>query len=239
MEHILINSGKLKLMLSREDIERYELSDVVGNGNNYPEGTSEQRMALRKLLDDAERIPGFDGGQGRLFVQLYPSRDGGAEVYITRLTKEPCATVGFRKDGDVMKITKTGVFDELSDLIGCLPGAFRSRRGARRADNVGQFGVLGRQAVFSCPFRYDKLSGISRRRIIAKNRGGHRRDSGETPTVCTRKLIYASTVRAYVRRALSGFFRICYNRCILFPGQYENCRLLGVECCGKMWYNIR
>ena len=36
MEHILINSGKLKLMLSREDIERYELSDVVGNGNNYP-----------------------------------------------------------------------------------------------------------------------------------------------------------------------------------------------------------
>ena len=119
MEHILINSGKLKLMLSREDIERYELSDVVGNGNNYPEGTSEQRTALRKLLDDAERIPGFDGGQGRLFVQLYPSRDGGAEVYITRLTKEPCAAVGFRKDGDVMKITKTGVFDELSDLIGC------------------------------------------------------------------------------------------------------------------------
>ena len=238
MEHILINSGKLKLMLSREDIERYELSDVVGNGNNYPEGTSEQRMALRKLLDDAERIPGFDGGQGRLFVQLYPSRDGGAEVYITRLTKEPCATVGFRKDGDVMKITKTGVFDELSDLIGCcraLSGLGAEHGGRIMSDSSafsdGRRYFLVLSGTISCR---EYLDGVSSRRIEAVIG-----EFGETLTVCTRKLIYASTVRAYVRRALSGFFRICYNRCILFPGQYENCRLLGVECCGKMWYNIR
>ena len=171
MEHILINSGKLKLMLSREDIERYELSDVVGNGNNYPEGTSEQRTALRKLLDDAERIPGFDGGQGRLFVQLYPSRDGGAEVYITRLTKEPCAAVGFRKDGDVMKITKTGVFDELSDLIGCcraLSGLGTEHGGRIMSDSSafsdGRRYFLVLSGTISCR---EYLDGVSSRRIEA------------------------------------------------------------------------
>ena len=157
MEHILINSGKLKLMLSREDIERYELSDVVGNGNNYPEGTSEQRTALRKLLDDAERIPGFDGGQGRLFVQLYPSRDGGAEVY--------------RKDGDVMKITKTGVFDELSDLIGCcraLSGLGAEHGGRIMSDSSafsdGRRYFLVLSGTISCR---EYLDGVSSRRIEA------------------------------------------------------------------------
>ena len=170
MEHILINSGKLKLMLSREDIVRYELSDVVGNGNNYPEGTPEQRMALRKLLDDAERIPGFDGGQGRLFVQLYPSRDGGAEVYITRLTKEPCAA-GFRNNSDTVKVTKTGVFDELSYLIGCcraLSGLGEEHGGRITADSSaysdGRRYFLVLSGTISCR---EYLDGISTRRIEA------------------------------------------------------------------------
>ena len=97
MEHILINSGKLKLMLTRADIVRYSLSGIIDGQSEDAEDPRVKKDALRQLLDEAGRIPGFDG-RGRMFIQLYPSRDGGAEIYITRLTTREAEA--FRGDED-------------------------------------------------------------------------------------------------------------------------------------------
>ncbi len=113
MEHILISPGKIKLLLTKEDMERYELasaveSEEIGVGKSF-----------KALIDDVKKV-GFDAGtdengtNDRLFIQLYPSKDGGAEVYITNL--------GEREDTlkrTELPILHIGCFASLDDLAGC------------------------------------------------------------------------------------------------------------------------
>ncbi len=86
MEHILISPGKLKLMLTKHDLDRYKLDcDEIDNENAL------SRNSFRELFDDVKRVSGFDATDDKVFIQFYPSRDGGAEIYITRLReKKPC-----------------------------------------------------------------------------------------------------------------------------------------------------
>lgn len=113
MEHILISPGKLKLMLTRGDVERYDLVSAV-DGDADPES----RQAFRTLLADAEQL-GFDPGNDRLFIQLYPSKDGGAEIYITRLGSRLPQSAGQDGRGERLSVTRIGCFDTLDELAGC------------------------------------------------------------------------------------------------------------------------
>ncbi len=81
MEHIIISPGKLKLMLTKNDLLRYEL-DCETMDSEDPA----TRRSLRELLADVKTSSGFDVSDDKLFIQLYPSRDGGAEIYITKLS---------------------------------------------------------------------------------------------------------------------------------------------------------
>ncbi len=80
MEHILISPGKLKLMLTKSDLDRYQL-----DCDTIDEEGALTRQSFRELLDDVKRVSGFDAADDKVFIQFYPSRDGGAEIYITRL----------------------------------------------------------------------------------------------------------------------------------------------------------
>lgn len=80
MEHILISPGKLKLMLTKSDLDKYNLDCAALEGEH-----THTRRAFRALLSDVKRVAGFDAASDKVFIQLYPSRDGGAEIYITRL----------------------------------------------------------------------------------------------------------------------------------------------------------
>ncbi len=80
MEHILISPGKLKLMLTKSDLDKYNLDTAALEGEH-----TYTRRAFRALLSDVKRVAGFDAASDKVFIQLYPSRDGGAEIYITRL----------------------------------------------------------------------------------------------------------------------------------------------------------
>ena len=80
MEHILISPGKLKLMLTKSDLDKYNLDTASLEGEH-----THTRRAFRALLSDVKRVAGFDASNDKVFIQLYPSRDGGAEIYITRL----------------------------------------------------------------------------------------------------------------------------------------------------------
>ena len=89
MELILISDNKLKIMLTEEDMFRYEISaDSIDYDN------TETRRAFWQILDEAKHRTGFDAASERVFVQVYPSRSGGCEMYVTKLGAAPVTSAG-------------------------------------------------------------------------------------------------------------------------------------------------
>ena len=80
MELILINNSKLKIMLTSEDMIKYDLDCNSASYDN-----TETRRAFWSILDEAKHQTGFDAASDRVLVQLYPSKSGGCEMYITKV----------------------------------------------------------------------------------------------------------------------------------------------------------
>ncbi len=121
MELIRISDKKLKVMLSAEDMAHYEL-----NCETIDTADSPSRRGFWSILDEAKRQTGFDLAGERVFVQLYPERRGGCEMFVTKLgIRAPVHTV---PDTDVqarysvnspLRMTRERVyrFDALCDLL--------------------------------------------------------------------------------------------------------------------------
>lgn len=80
MELIVISDRKLKIMLTEPDMAKYELQP-----NTADYGDLHTRAALRHIFEDAQAEIGFETQGERLFVQLYTSRNGGCEIFVTKL----------------------------------------------------------------------------------------------------------------------------------------------------------
>lgn len=81
MELILINENKLKITLSECDMKQYDLDcDTIDYDN------TETRKAFWSILDEAKHRTGFDAASQKVFIQLYPSKEGGCEMYVTKLS---------------------------------------------------------------------------------------------------------------------------------------------------------
>lgn len=80
MELILISDSKLKITLTSDDMAQYELDCDTMDYDN-----TETRRAFWEILDRAKHITGFDAASDRVFIQLYPSKKGGCEMYVTKL----------------------------------------------------------------------------------------------------------------------------------------------------------
>lgn len=80
MELIVINQNKLKIMLSAPDMEHYELGAACMDCAD-----AHTREAFRHIFEDARAEIGFDTQGERLFVQLYASKEGGCEIFVTKL----------------------------------------------------------------------------------------------------------------------------------------------------------
>ena len=79
MDLIKISDTKLKIMLTSADMTRYDLhSDGISIADQHV------RTVLKKLLEDAREQTGFDADTSRLFVQMYPSADGGCELFVSK-----------------------------------------------------------------------------------------------------------------------------------------------------------
>lgn len=78
MELILISDSKLKVMLSADDMRNYEFDDI----NNI-----HTKEAFRNLMREAKSRCGFNALEGRVFVQLYRSKAGGCELFVTKLSQ--------------------------------------------------------------------------------------------------------------------------------------------------------
>ncbi len=128
MEHILISPGKLKLMLTRADVEHYELP-LSSDSDSDPRAQEN----LRSLLSELGEL-GFDPGNDRLFVQLYPSKDGGAEIYITKLGEK-----SVRSSDERLTITHIGCFERLDELLSCCERLERSGFGDESCESCAWY----------------------------------------------------------------------------------------------------
>ncbi len=76
MELIIISESKIKLMLTHDDMEIYRDGEDTGK-------------LVRCIMSDVREKYGYNGMDGRIFVQMYTSREGGCEMFVTKL--EPSA----------------------------------------------------------------------------------------------------------------------------------------------------
>lgn len=84
MDLILISESKLKVTLSATDMKSLSLSCEDIDYDN-----TETRRAFWSILDEAKHKTGFDAAANRVFIQVYPSKGGGCELYVTKLLTEP------------------------------------------------------------------------------------------------------------------------------------------------------
>jgi negative regulator of genetic competence, sporulation and motility len=80
MELIVINDSKLKIMLSPDDMKEFDL-----DCDSVDYSSTETRRAFWSILDEAKHRTGFDAASQRIYIQLYPSRQGGCEMYVTKI----------------------------------------------------------------------------------------------------------------------------------------------------------
>ena len=85
MELIVIGENRLKIMLTGEDMARYDLTEPEPLGEAAGGVTPHTREVLRHIFADAHSEIGFDTEGERLFVQLYASKGGGCEIFVTKL----------------------------------------------------------------------------------------------------------------------------------------------------------
>ncbi len=78
MELIPINESKLKIMLDESDMKELNICDEADCANN------ETRHAIRTILDRAKMQIGFNTEGAEIFVQLYTSKSGGCELFVTK-----------------------------------------------------------------------------------------------------------------------------------------------------------
>ncbi len=84
MELLLVTPGRLKIVMSSLDMQEYAITcDNLG----YKDGNTKQ--ILRSILAKAKDEVGFDASGRRVVVQMYPSKDGGCEMYVTKSTASP------------------------------------------------------------------------------------------------------------------------------------------------------
>ena len=81
MDVLKISNTKIKIMLDAEDVKRYSL-DI--DEADYSDAKT--RTKVWKILDLVKKNYGFSPDGYKLLIQFYPSRDGGAELFVTKLT---------------------------------------------------------------------------------------------------------------------------------------------------------
>lgn len=115
MELILINDAKLKIMLTEQDMVHYDLDCSCANYDN-----TETRRAFWSILDEAKHRTGFDAASDRVFIQMYPSKEGGCEMYVTKVGLL-CASTEKAKKKKESTVEQTKilffVFDSLRNLL--------------------------------------------------------------------------------------------------------------------------
>ncbi len=141
MELLIISDSKIKISLSKNDLDSYKISC-----DSIDYDTTETRRVVWSLLDDVKKQSGFDAAKSRIFVQIYPSRDGGCELYVSKLGKQlPSA---FDKAVSPPLLPSVGckkecyIFDGVNGLIAVCKELYTKGYNGRSdaySDDIGQY----------------------------------------------------------------------------------------------------
>ena len=115
MEFLVVSKTKLKAILDKADMKSYKL-DTLGEHSDLS-----HRHTFRDILKEAEIKTGFSTGKDKVLIQLYPSKEGGGELFITRLIArdkgELTALSGAQNVTLLSYVKRLYKFDSLSDMI--------------------------------------------------------------------------------------------------------------------------
>ena len=118
MELIVIDSQRMKIMLSGEELSSYNIDATTFD----PEEEQTKRI-LYDIVDRARRSAGLDTAVGGMFVQVFASSDGGCEMYVTdysRLGEEENISEGDMCEDNSTKVRKRRPvyrFDRIRELM--------------------------------------------------------------------------------------------------------------------------
>jgi negative regulator of genetic competence, sporulation and motility len=86
LELLRVTRSKLKISLDKEDMARFSL---FGEKMDYED--EKTRRAFRKILSEVREQTGFDTEKERVIIRVFPSKDGGCEMFVTKIgEEEPC-----------------------------------------------------------------------------------------------------------------------------------------------------
>ena len=129
MELIKINDSKLKVMLSEGDLKCYNL-----DCDKLDYDCSATKEAFREILNEAKKETGFDTGDEKIFVQIYPGRCGGCEMYVTKLGFDEIET-------ELHALSAVYCFDDFPSL-------------AKACSILQQYGFKDRSSLYSLKEKY-------------------------------------------------------------------------------------
>lgn len=116
MEVLRISDSKVKIMLSYTDIAKFRLQD---SDLNYDDPKT--RRKVFDVLDYVKKHHGFDYEGDKILIQFYPSKDGGAELFVTKLgILPPASAKTISKSGKITLLNaKRSIyaFDSFRDLL--------------------------------------------------------------------------------------------------------------------------
>lgn len=123
MELIIINKSKLKIMLSADDMKKYGIDHV-----NIADDSFKVHTAFKNILSEIELETEFNTAEDRIFIQLYPSKDGGCEMFVSKMNhlseegngKETAAMPTYKEQGIVqLKTAKRSANSKKDTLTYC------------------------------------------------------------------------------------------------------------------------
>lgn len=80
LDVLKISETKVKIMLTRADVKKYKLDIDIIDYND-----AKTRSKIWEILDHVKKHYGWCGEESKLLIQFYPSRDGGAELFVSKL----------------------------------------------------------------------------------------------------------------------------------------------------------
>ena len=79
MEFLVVSDSKLKIMMTREDMKKY---DIDCDNTDYD--NPKTRRSFWRILDAARERCGFEASGDKVLIQFYPSKEG-SEIFVTKL----------------------------------------------------------------------------------------------------------------------------------------------------------
>lgn len=141
MEIILISESKLKVMLTSEDLADFSLC-----AESLDYANTETKRMFWDILGRAKQSVGFDTDGHRVLVQLFPSRDGGCEMFISRLGAV-CRSEGTQENPD-----------EAVSIISPGKGSAHTTRPRTHTKTVSAFGFDTMERMITVCRRLSSLS---------------------------------------------------------------------------------